>query len=118
MSYTTFSYSDLKIKEAGENIKISFKVKNNGELDGDEVSQLYIKMPDMNFPVPIKQLKGFKRIPIKAGQTELVEINVKKENLRYWDEKKSMFITPNGKYVFMIGSSSMNIRLNGSLTLN
>jgi len=118
LSYTTFSYSDLKIKEAGENIKISFKVKNNGELDGDEVSQLYIKMPDMNFPVPIKQLKGFKRIPIKAGQTELVEINVKKENLRYWDEKKSMFITPNGKYVFMIGSSSMNIRLNGSLTLN
>jgi beta-glucosidase len=118
LSYTTFSYNRLKINDAGEKIKISFSIKNDGGMDGDEVSQLYVKMPDLNIPIPIKQLKGFKRISIKKGQTELVEIDVKKEYLRYWDEKKSMFITPKGEYIFMIGTSSEEIRLQGTLTLN
>lgn len=74
-------------------------------------------MPYLNIPIPIKQLKGFKRISIKKGQSELVEIDVKKENLRYWDEKKSMFITPKGEYIFMIVSSSEDIRLKDVLTI-
>ena len=118
LSYTTFSYNELNIKNAGEKIRISFSVRNNGRMDGDEVSQLYIKMPDLNIPIPIKQLKGFRRISIKKGQRELVEIDVKKENLRYWDEKKSMFITPKGEYIVMIGSSSEDIRLKGVLILD
>ncbi len=118
LSYTIFSYSKLNIKSAGEKIKISFSVKNNGRMDGDEVSQLYVKMPDLNIPIPIKQLKGFRRTSIKKGQTEIVEIDLKRESLRYWDEKKSMFITPKGDYMFLIGSSSEDIRLKGVLTLD
>jgi beta-glucosidase len=118
LSYTSFSYSDINIKDLGDNISIRFKVKNSGELEGDEVAQLYVKMPDSVSSAPIKQLKGFKRISIKKGQTHMVEIIVKKENLRSWDEKKSMFVTPKGKYVFMVGSSSESIHLKAELTLN
>jgi len=118
LSYTTFFYDGLKINDGGKTIKISFKIKNIGAMDGDEVSQLYVKMPDMKIPMPVKQLKGFKRISIKKGKTELVEIDINKEKLRCWDEKKSIFITPKGKYVFMIGSSSGDIRLKDVLTIN
>ena len=75
-------------------------------------------MPDLNIPIPIKQLKGFKRISIKKADRQIVELDVKKENLRYWEEKKSMFNTSKGEYIFMIGSSSDDIRLKGVLSLD
>jgi beta-glucosidase len=105
----------LKLNDIGEKIKVSFDVKNTGKCDGDEVAQVYVKLPDMKIPMPIKQLKGFKRTRIKTGMTQSVEINMDKAQLRYWDEQESKFVTPKGKYTIMVGASSDDIRLTQSI---
>ena len=115
LSYTTFTYSNLEIKKTGALINISVDVKNEGKYDGDEVVQVYVKYPEMNIPMPIKQLQGFQRVAIKKGTMRRVTIQVKQSSLRYWDEKQSSFISPKGKYTFMVGASSGNIKVNGEL---
>ena len=67
--------------------------------------------------VPIKQLKGFKRVSIQHGKTEFVEILIDKAQLRFWDEGQAKFVTPKGIFQIMVGASSEDIRLNQSLKL-
>ena len=110
LSYTSFKYSHLKIEENENHLTVSFRVKNTGQKDGDEVSQVYVKLPIENGP--LKELKGFNRSHIRKGDTREVQIEIPKESLRYWDEQANKFVTPEGVYQFMIGSSSQDIRLN------
>jgi beta-glucosidase len=117
LSYTSFEYKNLTVKDEGETVRVNFDVKNTGKRDGSEVAQLYVKLPDGNIPLPIKQLKGFKRVFIKKGRTENVEIIVPKENLRYWDDEKAGFAVPSGAYRFMAGASSDDIRLTKEIAL-
>jgi beta-glucosidase len=117
LSYTSFEYSDLQITDANKNVKVNFKIKNTGLKDGDEVSQVYVKMPDTNIPMPIKQLKGFNRIHIKNGNTEKVEIIIDKAQLRYWDDVTNSFVTPKGNYTIMVGASSEDVRLKQNINL-
>jgi beta-glucosidase len=111
LSYTSFEYKNLHIMGEEDLIKVSFKIKNTGNRDGEEVAQLYVKLPDLDIPTPVKQLKGFQRVSISKGKTANVELIVQKEHLRYWDEKTSKFVVPSGEYLFMIGASSNDIRL-------
>ena len=117
LSYTNFSYTDLRVKEYGNKLSVNFIVKNTGNFDGDEVSQVYIKLPELSVPTPIKQLKGFKRIHIRQGTSEKIEVMVDKSQLRYWDEKTDAFITPKGTYTILIGASSEDIRLQQKIDL-
>ncbi|GAB6011764.1 beta-glucosidase [Viscerimonas tarda] len=117
LSYTSFSYTNLKLADSRDVVSLTFDVKNTGRQAGDEVSQVYVKLPEQSIPMPIKELKGFKRTFIGKGETQKVKIELKKENLRYWDDNKKAFVTPLGTYLFMIGSSSEDIRLKGELTL-
>lgn len=109
LSYTTFKYSNLQVEDKGDAVTVSFQVKNTGKQDGDEVAQLYVKLPLENGPM--KELKGFQRKHIRKGETVDIKIDVKKESLRYWDEQKESFIVPAGTYQIMIGSSSADIQL-------
>lgn len=117
LSYTSFKYSNLKVRDVGSFINISVEVKNQGNYDGDEVVQVYVKYPNLNIPMPIKQLQGFKRVNIKKGLSIPIAFSIKKSALRYWDEKQSKFITPNGIYTFMVGASSNDIRGNVQLRI-
>ncbi|MFV0332220.1 MAG: glycoside hydrolase family 3 C-terminal domain-containing protein, partial [Dysgonomonas sp.] len=103
LSYTTFNYTDINIHENGEAVSISFNVKNTGQRDGDEVSQVYVKLPETGQIMPLKQLKGFQRTTLKKNESKKIEIKILKEQLRYWDEQTKSFITPKGNYHFMIG---------------
>ena len=111
LSYTTFKYSKPEINDLGDALSVQFDVKNTGRYDGDEVSQVYVKLPDTGVITPIKELKGFSRNMIRKGETKRIEVKIKKELLRYWDETKGQFVTPQGAYQFMIGASSEDIRL-------
>jgi beta-glucosidase len=117
LSYSSFKYSNIKIKDNNSVVNISVDVRNQGKYDGDEVVQVYVKYPDLNIPLPIKQLQGFKRVNIKRGSISTTTISIKKSALRYWDEKQSKFITPNGTYTFMVGASSNDIRGNVQLII-
>jgi len=117
LSYTAFAYSNLKIQDQGARIRVRFNLKNTGKLAGDEVAQVYVKLPEINLTLPIKQLKGFKRVNLKAGKTEFINIELDREQLRYWDEIKSKFLTPKGTYTIMVGASSEDIRLTQTIIL-
>ncbi len=118
LSYTSFAYTGLSVQHLDAAIKVRFDVKNTGTKDGGEVAQLYVKLPDYDSVVPIKQLKGFKRVFLQKGQTEKIEITVPKESLRYWDEGNEKFVVPHGEYTFMIGASSADIRLQKTIFIN
>ena len=80
LSYTTFEYSVKNIPDeiiTGEDIKLSVNVKNTGSMDGDEVVQLYVSLPDSKLKKPIRSLQGFKRIYLKKGETQTVEFILK-----------------------------------------
>ncbi|MEN6385855.1 MAG: glycoside hydrolase family 3 C-terminal domain-containing protein [Phycisphaerales bacterium] len=119
LSYTTFSYSNLKIKspkiKAGGNVKISADIKNTGKLFGQEVVQLYIHDVEASAPRPIKQLCGFKKIDLKPGEKKTVEFHLTSEALAFYDVNNKKFIVEPGKFDIMVGSSSDNILLRGSL---
>lgn len=117
LSYTRFAYSKLKIEDKGDMVSVNFTIKNAGNKDGDEVAQLYVKLPELGIEMPIKQLKGFERLTISKGKSTNVQMNIDKKELRYWDEKTSKFVTPTGKYVFMVGASSDDIRLQQEVDL-
>ena len=113
LSYTQFDYKNLKLTDGGDVVNVSFEVKNTGTMNGDEVSQVYVKLPETGVVMPLKELKGFERNTIKKGETKKISINVRKDLLRYWDDKTEKFITPEGVYNFMIGSSSADIKISG-----
>jgi beta-glucosidase len=112
LSYTSFEYREPKLTDAGETLRLSLYVKNTGKADGEEVVQVYVKFPDTDLPkLPLKQLKGFKRVSIKRGQSLPVTIDIPKASLRYWDESGNCFKRPEGRFTFLIGASSEDIRL-------
>ena len=121
LSYTRFSYSNIKLSKSEmsstDSLMISMKLKNDGKYDGDEVVQMYIKDMASNQPQPIHALKGFKRIPLKKGETKIVEIPLKPEDLRTFDEAKNKFVVNKGRYEVQIGASSDDIRLKKLLTI-
>jgi beta-glucosidase len=117
LSYTTFAYNNLKINESGNVVKVSFSLKNTGDMKGDEVSQVYVKLPQTGEIMPIKELKGFQRTTVNKKETKTVEIEIRKELLRYWNDSTGSFITPQGNYEFMVGRSSADIRLKGNLEI-
>jgi beta-glucosidase len=119
MSYTTFAYSNLKIKsekiKPGESVKIAVDVKNTGKRPGQEVVQLYIHDVQASAPRPIKQLCGFKKIELKPGEKKTVEFQLASDALAFYDVNNKKFIVEPGKFDIMVGSSSDNILLRGDL---
>ena len=116
MSYTKFKYSDLAINKKvfnnSEEVFVTVNVKNSGELDGEEVVQLYVKDVESTTWMPHKQLRGFKRISLKKGEKKMVEfkLNVSKD-LRYYDAIKQTYVVEPGDFEIQIGGSSKNIQL-------
>ncbi len=111
LSYTSFRYSDLKVEDKGSTVDVTFTLRNVGRYDGDEVVQVYIRLPEYEGTAPIKELRGFKRVHLKKGQSKSVTVPLRREDLRYWSETQKKFIIPEGLPEIMVGASSADIRL-------
>lgn len=112
LSYTTFDYEKVsQLKQDKENLYIKVRVRNTGNVDGEEVAQLYVSYPESKVERPNKQLRAFSRVPIKAGQVEEIAWIVPKRELGYWDEARQDFVVEQGKILLSIGASSADIRL-------
>jgi beta-glucosidase len=115
ISYTDFSYNGLKTDKinysSDEIINISMELKNTGKCDGDEVVQLYIHRLNSQVEWPEKELKGFIRVSLKAGESKSVTMKLPVSQLRYWDAKIHDWRLENGTIQIMIGSSSSDIRV-------
>lgn len=115
LSYTRFNYSGTtlndRVIERGDTLRVCFNLKNSGDMDGDEVVQLYVSARKHTDKDPIKQLKAFQRISLRKGEMKKVELTVPYTELQIWDEKQNRFILPDKEMTLEIGASSSDIRL-------
>lgn len=115
LSYTRFNYSGTtlndRVIERGDTLRVCFNLKNSGDMDGDEVVQLYVSARKHTDKDPIKQLKAFQRISLRKGETKKIELTVPYAELQVWDEKQNRFILPDKEMTLEIGASSSDIRL-------
>ena len=115
LSYTRFNYSGTtlndRVIERGDTLRVCFNLKNSGDMDGDEVVQLYVSARKHTDKDPIKQLKAFQRTSLRKGETKKVELTVPYTELQVWDEKQNRFILPDKEMTLEIGASSSDIRL-------
>ena len=114
LSYTTFEYNNLKLSSSSLStsgtVNVEFELKNTGRRDGEEVVQLYVKYLDSKVARPLKELKAFQRVSVKAGQTMRVSLPLPARRLAYWNSEQHRFVVEPGKVEIMIGSSSAHIR--------
>lgn len=113
LSYTEFSYSDLQVDEGG----VTFTVSNDGDCGGAEVTQLYIGLPEAAIFRPYKELKGFKKVFLKAGERKKVRIPFDDKTFRYWNCRTNKWETEGGNYLIMVGACVADIRLSGRLVI-
>ena len=118
LSYTTFKYDDLNIEETGDTqFKVTFNVTNTGDMDGDEVVQLYLHDEFASTAQPLMQLKKFSRIFIPKGETKQVSFTLEAEDLEIVDQEMN-HVVETGDFTVMIGPSSDNIILKATFTQN
>ena len=118
LSYTTFLYSGLCV-EKGEGLydhTVSFKVKNTGKMASDEIVQLYVNDVCSSVVTPELTLQGFKRVPLKPGEEKEVVFRLGFDNFKLLNKKMEWVVEP-GEFRIMIGASSEEIRLTGTVTV-
>jgi beta-glucosidase len=114
LSYTTFDYTELTVDRSvagtGDTITLSCKIKNTGDRDGEEVVQLYIYDELATVARPVKELKAFQRVVLKAGESQSIIFRITPEMLTMLNEQLLPVVEP-GFFRIMVGSSSKDIRL-------
>ncbi|MEP7256166.1 MAG: glycoside hydrolase family 3 C-terminal domain-containing protein, partial [Ferruginibacter sp.] len=111
LSYSSFSYNNLKVIKSTSGYNFQFEVKNISSINGDEVMQLYIRHINPGKDEPAKQLKNFKRVTITTGATKRISLSINNDDLKYWDEKMNGWTIYPGDYEIQIGNSSEDIKL-------
>ena len=119
LSYTNFEYSDIKLSSKSINdtdiLKVSFKVKNTGAVDGAEVAQLYVAPPESKIFKAPKELKGFKKVFLKAGEEKEIEIELNKRSFAFYNVNIHDWHVETGEYKILVGASSREILLTESV---
>jgi beta-glucosidase len=121
LSYTHFDYSGLKLTGGGDSgpaVNVQCDIANNGKRDGAEVVQVYVQETNPRLPRPPKELKGFAKVFVKAGQTQSVSIPLNLTAFAYYDPDQKSWVAQKDDYAILVGSSSRDIRLRGDWTLS
>jgi beta-glucosidase len=118
LSYTTFAYSNLAVAPGDGTFNVSFDVRNTGTREGAEVAQVYIGDTHAPVPRPAKELKGFKRVQLRPGESQHVTITLDQRALSYYDPGAKQWRADAGDFTVLVGSSSAQIELQGKLTLS
>ncbi len=113
LSYTTFAYSGLTVSDK----EATFTLTNTGDRDGAEVAQLYVSAKCKGVFRPAKELKGFQKVFLKAGESKTVTIPLDDKAFRYFNVKTNRFEVESGEYDILIGASVADIKLSGTVTV-
>ncbi|MBC8084102.1 MAG: glycoside hydrolase family 3 C-terminal domain-containing protein, partial [Hymenobacter sp.] len=117
LSYTTFQYDGLTVMPGPKSATVKLRVTNSGKAAGAEVVQLYMHDQQASVKRPEKELKGFEKVFLKPGEAKTVTLTLDAKAFQYYDEAKKSWVLEPGKFDVLIGSSSRDIRLTGSMTL-
>jgi len=120
LSYTTFTYSNLKldkkVMKTGESVQVSLQVTNSGKVAGEEIVQLYLRDKVGSIARPVKELKDFAKVKLAAGETKTIMFTITEEKLAFYNANLEKKAEP-GEFDVMIGASSRDIRLNDGFVL-
>ena len=121
LTYTTFEYGGLKLDRSeakeGEVVKVSLELTNTGTFDSDEVMQLYAGFPDSEVERPALALKSFKRVNVPAGKSIEVTLDLKTNDLTYWNVDRHAWELEKGRVTIKVGASSRDLRQEGTLII-
>jgi beta-glucosidase len=127
LSYTTFKYANFAIKPADASAKgdglaaplyqVSFDVTNTGTTEGTDVGQVYVSDTHSTVPRPAKELKGFVRVDLKPGETKTATVTLDGRSFSYYDANAKQWRADTGEYQILVGRSSQDIQLRGTVTL-
>ena len=115
LSYTSFEYSSLQVKNDEETIHLSFDLQNTGAYDGKEIVQIYASDPVSTVKKSVKELIAFEKVELKAGETKKVEITIPVKNLAYYNTMLKDWVVENGEYNIYVAATSRDIRLQQSI---
>ncbi|MGM9736394.1 MAG: glycoside hydrolase family 3 C-terminal domain-containing protein [Candidatus Cryptobacteroides sp.] len=111
LSYTCFEWSDATLKSSRGETTVTVKVTNSGSRPGKDVVQLYVAAPDSELDKPVRELKAFaKTRELKSGESQVITLKVKNDDLASYDESRNAWVTDAGEYGFLLGASSRDIR--------
>jgi len=117
LSYTQFQYSDLTVTPSSSGLNgtvvVSFKIKNIGQREGAEISELYVGDAHASVPRPVKELKAFAKVNLQPGESSLVTLELDRRAFSFFDEKKHAWTAEPGEFALFVGSSSAQIELQG-----
>jgi beta-glucosidase len=118
LSYTKFEYGNLTVEKVGDRVRVSFEVVNVGGYPGREVAQVYVKAPRGKLDKPFQELKAFKKTkPLKPGESERIILEIYVKDLASFDESEKVWLVEKGTYEVRVGTSSRNIKLTGTFTV-
>ncbi len=115
LSYTTFTYRDLKVNASSGAIDVSVLVKNSGQRAGDEVVQLYVRHLNSKVSRPLKELKGFTRVPLGPQEEKTVKLSLPTPRLAYWNAETDRWVVEKDLIEITVGGSSTDARLKKSI---
>ncbi len=118
LSYTTVAYDALRLDHQGENIRVSFSVKNAGVRSGAEIAQVYVQEIKPEVPRPLKELKGFARVTLGPGASKVLSVDLDRAAFSYYDIATHAWKVNPGEFRVLVGSSSTDIRLAAAITIH
>ena len=116
LSYTSFNLDNLSLSQNEKGAEVSVNVKNTGSVDGDEVVQIYVSSENKEEDRPVKLLKGFKRVSVKAGEEKQVKISVNYDDIMFYDTVPGK-MKADKEYSVYVGADSSNVQLAGKVNL-
>jgi beta-glucosidase len=117
LSYTSFQYSGIHVVRGKQSAQVSFTLKNTGKISGAEVVQLYVKDDHSSVMRPEKELKAFKKVYLKPGQSQRIILSLNADAFKYYSETKKAWVFEPGKFEVLVGAASNDIKLKGNLVL-
>lgn len=111
LSYATFQYSDLDVQPTADGFDVRFTLANTSNRNAEEVAQVYVSRPTSSIERPVKELKAFRRVLLKAGERQTVVIPIRRTDLCHWDEPTQSWIYESGDMNILVGGSSDNLPL-------
>ena len=117
LSYTKFTYSNLKIQQDKDDILCTFNVQNSGDCSGAETTQCYVAYKGATEEEPLKTLQGFDKTFLAPDEDSQIQISLNRRNFSYWNTDKKEWEVKPGSYEIMIGSSAEDIHLQSEINL-
>ena len=121
LSYTTFEYgkiaTDKKNYTADESVKVSFTLKNTGKVDGSEAVQVYASQPKASVLRPYKELKAFRKVFLKSGESKKVDLEIKVKDMAFFNEKTQLWTIEPGEFILRNAASAGDVKSNASITV-